>query len=87
MTPDPGDARYFLDLLRRQLTTVYPAEALTSEGLRIYSTLDRRAQRLAATGAARRAGGDLEERFPHLKSGGPQARAPGLPGRAAPADG
>ncbi|MGI9592573.1 MAG: PBP1A family penicillin-binding protein, partial [Myxococcota bacterium] len=67
VTPDPGDARYFLDLLRRQLTTVYPADVLTSEGLRIYSTLDRRSQRLAA-GALRDGLASLEERFPHLKA-------------------
>jgi len=66
VTPDPGDARYFLDLLRRQLTTVYPADVLTSEGLRIYSTLDRRAQRLAAK-ALRQGLESLEKRFPHLK--------------------
>jgi penicillin-binding protein 1B len=48
VTPEPGDARYFLDLLRRQLAATYPAEALTVEGLHVYSTLDRRLQRLAA---------------------------------------
>jgi penicillin-binding protein 1B len=48
VTPDPNDARYFLDLLRRQLALVYPAEVLTQEGLRIYSTLDPRLQHLAA---------------------------------------
>ena len=66
VTADPGDARYFLDLLRRQLTTAYPAEALATEGLRIYSTLDRRAQRLAAQ-ALREGLEALEKRFPHLK--------------------
>ena len=48
ITPDPGDARYFLDRLRRQLSEAYDTEVLTSEGLRIYSTLDRRTQRIAA---------------------------------------
>ena len=48
VTPEPGDARYFLDLLRRQLAETYPAGALTVEGLHVYSTLDRRLQRLAA---------------------------------------
>ena len=48
VTPDPGDARYFLDFLRRQLSETYDEEVLTSEGLRIYSTLDPRLQRLAA---------------------------------------
>jgi penicillin-binding protein 1B len=65
LTPDPGDARYFLDLLRRQLSAVYTPELLVSEGLRVYSTLDRRTQRLAAIalaeGIAR-----LEKDFPRL---------------------
>jgi penicillin-binding protein 1B len=71
VTPDPGDARYFLDLLRRQLISAYPADSLSTEGLRIYSTLDRRAQRLAAT-ALRDGLTDLEERFPHLKAEDPK---------------
>ncbi len=40
-------ARYFLDYLRRQLPEVYDKDILTSEGLRIYSTLDVRLQALA----------------------------------------
>ncbi|MFQ5416306.1 MAG: PBP1A family penicillin-binding protein [Myxococcota bacterium] len=48
VTPEPGDARYFLGLLRRQLSQAYDSEVLTGEGLRIYSTLDRRLQRIAA---------------------------------------
>ena len=40
VTPDPGDARYFLDLLQRQLAAVYDQEVLSSEGMRIYTTLD-----------------------------------------------
>jgi penicillin-binding protein 1B len=47
-TADSGDARYFLDLLRRELSESYPAEDLSQEGLRIYSTLDGRLQTLAA---------------------------------------
>ena len=47
-TADSGDARYFLDLLRRELSESYPAEHLAQEGLQIYSTLDGRLQRLAA---------------------------------------
>ena len=52
ITPESGDARYFLDLLRRQLSEVYDEEVLPSEGLRIYSTLDRRLQRAAASRCA-----------------------------------
>ena len=48
VTPEPGDARFFLDFLHRQLTDIYTPEQLTEEGLRIYSTLDRRLQRIAA---------------------------------------
>jgi penicillin-binding protein 1B len=48
VTPEPGDARFFLDFLHRQLTDTYTPEQLTEEGLRIYSTLDRRLQRIAA---------------------------------------
>ena len=73
VTPDPGDARYFLDLLRRQLSDVYDASVLERDGLRIYSTLDRRAQRLAAI-ALREGLADLEKRYPRLHSEQP-ARA------------
>jgi len=48
IAPDPSDARYFLDLLRRQLPEVYDEGVLEAEGLRIYSTLDLRLQRAAA---------------------------------------
>ncbi len=48
VTPDPGEARYFLDFLRRQLPEIYGAQTLATEGMRIYSTLDLRLQRIAA---------------------------------------
>jgi len=67
VTPDPGDARYFLDLLQRQLASSYSGEVLQSEGLRIYSTLDRRAQRIAAD-ALREGIEDLEKRYPRLRT-------------------
>jgi penicillin-binding protein 1B len=67
VTPDPGDARYFLDLLWRQLSAVYESEVLTSDGLRVYSTLDRRAQRVAAT-ALREGLEELERHHPELAS-------------------
>jgi penicillin-binding protein 1B len=70
ISPDPGDARYFLDLLRRQLAEGYDSEVLTTEGLRIYSTLDRRLQRLAAN-ALRGGIEHLEERYPKLKRDDP----------------
>ncbi len=67
VTPDAADARYFLDLVRRRLPEMYDLEALSSEGLRIYSTLDGRLQRLA--GIALREGlARLEARNPALKT-------------------
>jgi penicillin-binding protein 1B len=66
VTRDPGDARYFLDLLSRQLAQGYDREVLTSEGLRIYSTLDRRLQRIAAS-ALRGGIEQIEARYPKLK--------------------
>ena len=70
ITADPGDARYFLDLLRRQLADSYDADVLTSEGMRIYSTLDRRAQHLAAV-ALREGLENLENSNPKLRSEDP----------------
>lgn len=67
VTPDAGDARYFMDFLRRQLSEGYDEEVLTAEGLRIYSTLDARAQRVAAL-ALREELAKLEKRFPRLAS-------------------
>ena len=65
VTPDANDARYFLDLLRRQLAEVYPTEVLTQEGLRIYSTLDARLQRIAAE-SLRKGLESIEKRRPSL---------------------
>ena len=48
VTGESGDARYFLDALSQQLPDVYDTDVLSSEGLRIYSTLDPRIQRSAA---------------------------------------
>ncbi len=65
ITPDPGDARYFLDLLRIQLSDSYDATVLSSQGIKVYSTLDSRTQRLAAT-ALREGIEQLERQFPAL---------------------
>jgi penicillin-binding protein 1B len=48
LTPEPREARYFLDALQRQLPDFYDTATLTTEGLQIYSTLDLRLQRAAA---------------------------------------
>lgn len=71
VTPEPGDARYFLDLLHRQLSKTYPSDVLTVEGLHIYSTLDRRLQRLAAV-SLRDGIAEIERRHPELQSEDPQ---------------
>jgi penicillin-binding protein 1B len=65
ITPDPGDARYFLDLLRIQLSDSYDATVLSSQGIKVYSTLESRTQRLAAT-ALREGIEKLERQFPAL---------------------
>ncbi|MFP6639406.1 MAG: transglycosylase domain-containing protein, partial [Myxococcota bacterium] len=56
---DTGDVRYFLDVLSQQLPAVYDEQVLSSDGLRIYSTLDPRVQRAAVR--ALRAGLDRIE--------------------------
>jgi len=66
MTPEPREARYFLDALQRQLPDYYDPESLTTEGLRIYSTLDVRLQR-AATQVVREELERLEKNVPSLK--------------------
>jgi penicillin-binding protein 1B len=76
VTPDPGDARYFLDLLRRQLKESYDAETLTAEGLHIYSTLDRRLQTLAAR-ALQDGLAAIEKRRPELAALPPERRLQG----------
>src|SRR5262245_55015979 len=48
LTPEPREARFFLDALQRQLPDFYGSDKLTTEGLQIYSTLDLRLQRAAA---------------------------------------
>jgi penicillin-binding protein 1B len=70
VTPEPGDARFFLDFLYRELTATYTPSQLTEEGLRIYSTLDRRLQRIAAE-ALQSGLEDIEKRRPKLASDDP----------------
>jgi penicillin-binding protein 1B len=71
VTPEPSEARYFLDALRRQLPEVYDSETLTSEGLRIYSTLDLRLQRTAAR-ALREGLAELEQKHKRLRTDSPE---------------
>jgi len=69
IVPEPQEARYFLDALRRQLPDFYGTDTLTTEGLRIYSTLDLRLQR-AATVAVREALARLEKQSKSLRPHG-----------------
>lgn len=65
ITPEPQEARYFLDALRRQLPTFYGEQVLETEGMRIYSTLDLRLQKLAAA-SLRQGLARLERRHPQI---------------------
>lgn len=66
--PEPREARFFLEFLRRQLPNFYAAESLTDQGLRIYSTLDLHLQLVAAR-AVREGLAQLEKDFPGLAEG------------------
>ena len=46
VSADAGDVRYFLDALSQQLPSVYDEAVLSTDGLRIYSTLEPRLQRM-----------------------------------------
>ncbi|MBW2716073.1 MAG: PBP1A family penicillin-binding protein [Deltaproteobacteria bacterium] len=70
ITPDAGDARYFLDFLRLQLSDDYNATVLSSQGIKVYSTLESRTQRLAAT-ALREGIEKLERQHPALVTDDP----------------
>ncbi len=73
VTREENHTRYFLDALQGQLPEVYDAETLSSDGLRIYSTLDPRLQHLAHE-AIRDGLADLEKRYPRLRVGDPRRR-------------
>jgi penicillin-binding protein 1B len=68
VTPEPREARWFLDFLRRQLPEFYDNATLTRDGLRIYSTLDLGLQRLAAR-AVREGLESLERDFAQVSRG------------------
>ncbi|HEY8367883.1 MAG TPA: PBP1A family penicillin-binding protein [Thermodesulfobacteriota bacterium] len=71
-----NDAPYFVDFLRAQLHEIYPREVLTSEGLRVYTTLDldlqHRAQAALDRGLER-----LERQYPKLRRDDPAKRLQG----------
>jgi len=68
--PAGNDAPYFVDFLRRELAQNYPAEVLTSEGLRIFTTLDMQLQQ-SAEEAVHRGLADLAKRYKRLRSDKP----------------
>jgi penicillin-binding protein 1B len=76
VTPEVGESRYFLDVLRRQLPEVYDREVLAVEGLQIYSTLNPRLQR-AGVRALLRGLDRIESRYPDLKVDDPLKRLQG----------
>ena len=73
---EASEARYFLDLLRRQLPEVYDGDVLEAEGLLIYSTLDLRLQR-AASNALEAGLQALEHDFPALRRDDPREQLQG----------
>jgi penicillin-binding protein 1B len=68
--PLGNDAPYFVDFLRRELARSYPEDVLTSEGLRIFTTLDMQLQRDAEE-TLRHGLEDLEKRYKRLRSDKP----------------
>ncbi len=61
------EVRYFLDAVHEALPEAYSSEALTTEGLKIYSTLDLRLQRIAAQTLATGLK-ELESKLPRRKA-------------------
>ncbi|MEE2674080.1 MAG: PBP1A family penicillin-binding protein [Myxococcota bacterium] len=76
VTPEMGESRYFLDVLRRQLPEAYDRDLLAAEGLEIYSTLDPRMQR-AGVRALLRGLDRIERARPEIESEDPGKRLQG----------
>ncbi len=70
------EAPYFVDFVRQQLGEHYSPEALTSEGLRIFTTLDMQQQHLAEEALVDGLEG-LERRYPHLRREDPGEKLQG----------
>ncbi len=73
---DRNDAPYFVDFVRRELQTSYAADALTGEGLRIFTTLDPMLQAIAAT-TLREGLAALERQYPQLAGREPEQQLQG----------
>jgi len=71
--PDRTNAPYFVDLVRRELAATYRPEALTAQGLGIFTTLDAEMQ-AAAEDAVREGLAALEQRHPRLVRADPGER-------------
>jgi penicillin-binding protein 1B len=68
---DRTNAPYFVDAVRRQLQESYPPEALTAEGLRIFTSLDGEMQ-ATAEAAVRDGLAELEKLYPKLRRDEPE---------------
>ena len=70
-------APYFVDFVRQQLAEHYDPGVLTSEGFRIFTTLDTEQQRTAETVLSKGLRG-LESAYPHLRRDEPTAKLQGI---------
>lgn len=69
-------APYFVDFVRQQLSEHYTPQVLTSEGLRIFTTLDMQQQRIAEEVLAKGLE-QLERHYPYLRREDPNQRLQG----------
>ena len=69
---DATDALYFVDYIREQLERDFSEEALTNEGLRIYTTLDPDLQKAAVEAVAKGAS-LVDQQISARKQRAPQA--------------
>jgi len=70
-------APYFVDFVRQQLADHYSPEVLSSEGLRIFTTLDTQQQR-SAEEVVSKGLSKLESSYPHLRRDDPAAKLQGI---------
>jgi len=69
-------APYFVEFVRQQLSEHYSPQVLTSEGLRIFTTLDMQQQRIAEEVLVKGLEG-LERTYPHLRREDPRQKLQG----------
>lgn len=67
-------APFFIDFVQRQLKESYPSDVLKSEGLRIFTTLDLKAQEIAEAAVSRQLD-SLEKSKPKLKANREKSKA------------